>query len=70
MRSRAWTRSVEWLAAAAEEPRTCKRQWDHEPGTSLLEAGRYWSVLSAPGPLGLLTLDLVWSEGRGRPGPR
>lgn len=55
-----WMRGVEWLAAAATDPRLCKREWDQGEGIALLEAGRYWDVLSVPDRLGLLTLDLLW----------
>lgn len=64
-----WTRSVEWLAAAATNPRACKRQWDHGSGSVLLEAGRYWDVLSVPEQLGLLALDILWSDPLQVPGP-
>ncbi|MEV6015831.1 MULTISPECIES: hypothetical protein [unclassified Streptomyces] len=64
-----WTRSVEWLAAAATNPRACKRQWDQGTGGVLLEAGRYWDVLSVPEQLGLLALDILWSEPLRVPGP-
>src|SRR5690242_19422081 len=63
------TRSVEWLAAAATNPRACKRQWDQGSGSVLLEAGRYWDVLSAPEQLGLLALDILWSDPLQVPGP-
>ncbi|MGW1065278.1 hypothetical protein ACWD4F_12290 [Streptomyces aureus] len=64
-----WTRSVEWLAAAATNPRACKRQWDQGSGSVLLEAGRYWDVLSVPEQLGLLALDILWSDPLQVPGP-
>ncbi|MDQ0988967.1 hypothetical protein [Streptomyces sp. V3I7] len=64
-----WMRSVEWLAAAASDPRACKWEWDHGIGVSLLEAGRYWDVLSVPDELGLLTLDLLWRPSLPAPGP-
>ncbi len=57
-----WKQAVEWLAAAALDPQECKRQWDHGEGTALLAAGRYWDVLSVPDRLGLLALDLLWSD--------
>jgi hypothetical protein len=41
-----WTRGVEWLAAAAADPRSCKWEWDHGEGVALLEVGRFWDVLS------------------------
>ncbi|MFG2881966.1 hypothetical protein ACGFYV_06505 [Streptomyces sp. NPDC048297] len=64
-----WMRGVEWLAAAAADPRTCKWEWDHGEGVALLEAGRFWDVLSVPEPLGLLALDLLWRPAPGAPGP-
>ncbi|MER6530437.1 hypothetical protein [Streptomyces sp. NPDC001508] len=64
-----WMRGVEWLAAASCDPRTCKREWDQGDGIALLEAGRYWDVLSVPDELGLLTLDLLWSPSLPLPGP-
>ncbi|KAB1990590.1 hypothetical protein [Streptomyces triticiradicis] len=64
-----WARSVEWLAAAATNPRACKRQWDQGSGSVLLEAGRYWDVLSVPERLGLLALDILWSDPLQVPGP-
>ncbi|MFE9623778.1 hypothetical protein [Streptomyces sp. NPDC006527] len=64
-----WGRGVEWLAAAAKDPRVCKRNWDQGSGIVLLEAGRYWDVLSVPDRLGLLTLDLLWQPSLPVPGP-
>lgn len=64
-----WTQGVEWLAAAAPDPRACKREWDHGDGVSLLEAGRFWDLLSVPERLGLLTLDLLWQPALPVPGP-
>lgn len=65
----AWMRSVEWLAAASSDPRACKRQWDSGTGTALLEAGRYWNVLSVPDSLGLLALNVLWEDPLHTPGP-
>ncbi|MGX1916169.1 hypothetical protein ACWIID_46500 [Streptomyces phaeochromogenes] len=65
----AWMRSVEWLAAAAADPRACKRQWEHGTGFVLLEAGRYWNVLSVPEELGLSALDMLWHDPLRVPGP-
>ncbi|MGV9941575.1 hypothetical protein [Streptomyces sp. NPDC003401] len=62
-------RGVEWLAAASTDPRNCKREWDQGHGIALLEAGRYWDVLSVPERLGLLTLDLLWQPSLPVPGP-
>lgn len=56
--------AVEWLAAAAADPRSCLRQWDQGADAVLLEAGRVWDVLSVPERLGLGALDLL---GRLRP---
>ncbi|MFE0515065.1 hypothetical protein [Streptomyces sp. NPDC058964] len=64
-----WMRGVEWLAAAAADPRACKWEWDHGDGIALLEAGRFWDVLSVPDRLGLLTLDLLWRPSLPVPGP-
>lgn len=64
-----WTQGVEWLAAAASDPRTCKRQWDQGSGVALLAAGRFWDVLSVPDELGLLALDLLWRPSLPTPGP-
>ncbi|WP_031481533.1 hypothetical protein [Streptomyces bicolor] len=51
--------AVEWLAAAATDPRSCKRQWDQGADAVLLEAGRLWDVLSVPEHLGLGALHLL-----------
>ncbi|UXY25735.1 hypothetical protein [Streptomyces sp. HUAS TT20] len=64
-----WMQGVEWLAAAAANPRACKWEWDHGEGVALLEAGRFWDVLSVPDRLGLLTLDLLWRPSLPVPGP-
>ncbi|MGW1723596.1 hypothetical protein ACWCQK_11785 [Streptomyces sp. NPDC002306] len=64
-----WGHGVEWLAAAALDPRACKRAWDQGEGIALLAAGRFWDVLSVPDRLGLLTLDLLWQPGLPVPGP-
>ncbi|MET9565124.1 hypothetical protein [Streptomyces tauricus] len=62
-------RSVEWLAAAAADPRTCKWEWEHRCGFVLLEAGRLWNVLSVPEELGLCALDVLWRDPLRVPGP-
>lgn len=49
--------ATEWLAAAATDPRDCKRQWHGESGVAVLACGRYWDVLSVPEDLGVLALD-------------
>ncbi|MEV5431749.1 hypothetical protein [Streptomyces sp. NPDC052701] len=61
--------AVEWLAAAATDPQECKRAWDHGTGTVLLEAGRFWDVLTVPDRLGLLALDLLRRDPLDVPGP-
>lgn len=63
-------RAVEWLAAAAFDPRECKRAWEHgENGTVLLAAGRFWDVLILPEDLGLLALDILLCIPQCEPGP-
>ncbi|MGW3988812.1 hypothetical protein [Streptomyces sp. NPDC004830] len=69
MRSVMGKQAVEWLAAAATDPQACKREWDHGSGTVLVEAGRYWDVLSVPDRLGLLALDILWRDPPNLPGP-
>ncbi|MER6333347.1 hypothetical protein ABT298_29285 [Streptomyces sp. NPDC001034] len=64
-----WMRGVEWLAASAADPRACKWEWDHGEGIALLEAGRFWDMLSVPERLGMLTLDLLWRPVLPVPGP-
>lgn len=64
-----WKQGIEWLAAAAVDPRECKRVWDQGSGTALLQAGRFWDVLSVPDRLGLLALDLLWRDPARLPGP-
>ncbi|KAB1149276.1 hypothetical protein F7R91_05835 [Streptomyces luteolifulvus] len=51
--------AVEWLAAAATDPRSCKRQWHGESGIAVLACGRFWDVLSVPEDLGRQTLDAL-----------
>lgn len=51
--------AVEWLAAAAADPLSCKRQWDRGADAVLLEAGRLWDVLTVPEHLGLSVLELL-----------
>jgi len=69
MRNATWKQGIEWLAAAATDPRACKREWDQGTGTALLQAGRFWDVLSVPERLGLVALDVLWHAQRGVPGP-
>jgi hypothetical protein len=64
-----WTYGVEWLAAAAPDPRACAHAWRQGQGIALLEAGRLWDVVSVPERLGLLTLDLLWRPSLPVPGP-
>ncbi|MGC9535988.1 hypothetical protein [Streptomyces sp. UG1] len=55
-----WTRSMEWLAAASEDPGACKQEWQNgSTGIALLEAGRFWDVLIVPEELGLRVADLL-----------
>ncbi|MET9528907.1 hypothetical protein [Streptomyces coeruleorubidus] len=69
MQSVMWKQAVEWLAASARDPQECKREWDYGTGTALVEAGRYWDVLSVPDRLGLLALDCLWRDPLKVPGP-
>ncbi|MET7732043.1 hypothetical protein ABZT02_11825 [Streptomyces sp. NPDC005402] len=61
--------AVEWLAAAATDPRACKRAWQSDSGTAVLAAGRFWDVLSVPEELGLFALDVLLRSPRHEPGP-
>lgn len=61
--------AVEWLAAAAADPRSCKRQWDEGADAVLLEAGQLWDVLSVPEHLGLGALALLGRARRRTSGP-
>nr|WP_280886241.1 hypothetical protein [Streptomyces sp. LBL] len=56
---RAPKQATEWLAAAATNPRDCKRQWRGESGIAVLACGRFWDVLSMSEELGLLALDTL-----------
>jgi hypothetical protein len=38
-------------------------------GITLLEAGRYWTVLSVPESVGLLALNVLWEDPLHTPGP-
>ncbi|WP_324787275.1 hypothetical protein [Streptomyces sp. H51] len=51
--------AMEWLAAAANDPRECKRQWHGESGVAVLGCGRFWDVLSVPDELALPALDAL-----------
>ena len=62
--------AVEWLAAAAVDPRACKQEWEHGASSAaLLPAGRFWDVLSVPEELGLLALDALLRLPLPMPGP-
>ncbi|CAL9637070.1 hypothetical protein [Streptomyces sp. enrichment culture] len=51
--------AVEWLSAAARDPRECKRQWRSGAGVAVLACGRFWDVLSVPEALGVPALDAL-----------
>lgn len=59
----------EWLAAAASDPRQCKRQWHRQEGTAVLACGRFWDVLTVPEDLGLLAVDILLRTPQQEPGP-
>lgn len=62
--------AVEWLAAAAVDPRACVWEWERsESGTALLPAGRLWDVLIVPRELGLDALDVMLRMSGHRTGP-
>ncbi|WP_331723323.1 hypothetical protein [Streptomyces sp. NBC_00105] len=65
-----WTKAMEWLAAAAEDPqayeRDCRRGG---AGIHLLAAGRLWDVLIVPACLGLRAADMLDDLPRVGPGP-
>ncbi|MFE9441151.1 bifunctional DNA primase/polymerase [Streptomyces sp. NPDC006602] len=52
-------KAMEWLAAAATDPRACKRQWRGGTGIAVLACGRLWDVLSVPEELGMPVLDTL-----------
>ncbi|MFI9756672.1 hypothetical protein ACIHFB_01890 [Streptomyces sp. NPDC051963] len=65
-----WTRSMEWLAAASEDPRACKEEWQNgSTGVTLLAAGRFWDVLVVPEDLGLRVAELLEELPLLNPGP-
>ncbi|MDQ0955960.1 hypothetical protein QFZ24_009969 [Streptomyces phaeochromogenes] len=67
-----WMRSsaTEWLAAASEDPRGCKREWRLGiRGVALLPAGRLWDVVIVPEKLGLCVADILDDLPLLRPGP-
>ncbi|MFF3328622.1 hypothetical protein ACFYWX_03520 [Streptomyces sp. NPDC002888] len=51
--------AMEWLAAAATDPRACKQQWHGESGIAVLACGRFWDVLSVPEEMGMPALDAL-----------
>ena len=54
------TDAAEWLAAAAQDPQTCKNDWRHgSTSVHLLAAGRFWDVLIIPTCLGLRAADIL-----------
>ena len=58
-----------WLSAAAADPEACRWEWERSPiGIVLLPAGRFWDVLTVPGDLGRLTVDVMVGLDM-RPGP-
>lgn len=65
-----WTKAMEWLAAAADDPqayeRDCRRGGT---GIHLLAAGRLWDVLIVPACLGLRAADMLDDLPRVGPGP-
>ncbi|MFD7455922.1 MULTISPECIES: hypothetical protein [unclassified Streptomyces] len=65
-----WTRALDWLAAAAKDPRACRDDWQHGvTGIHLLAAGRQWDVLTVPERLGLYAADLLEALPGVAPGP-
>ncbi|MFG3550064.1 hypothetical protein [Streptomyces sp. NPDC047725] len=61
--------AVAWLASAAPDPESCRREWERSPhGVVLLPAGRSWDVLFLPSRLGRPTLDVLCRV-LDRPGP-
>lgn len=61
--------AMEWLAAAATDPRSCLRQWHGETGVSMLACGRFWDVLSVPEHVGVPALDALLGSSAPAPGP-
>lgn len=65
-----WTKSMEWLAAASEDPRACKDEWQNGyTGIALLAAGRFWDVLVVPEELGLRVAGILDDLPLVQPGP-
>ncbi|MEV6409522.1 hypothetical protein AB0M58_42575 [Streptomyces bobili] len=60
----------EWLAAASEDPRACKREWRFGlTGIALLPAGRLWDVVIVAEELGRGVADVLEDLPWLRPGP-
>ncbi|WP_244205189.1 hypothetical protein [Streptomyces bobili] len=60
----------EWLAAASEDPRACKREWRFGlMGIALLPAGRLWDVVIVAEELGRGVADVLEDLPLLRPGP-
>ncbi|GGW84505.1 hypothetical protein [Streptomyces galilaeus] len=60
----------EWLAAASEDPRACKREWRFGlTGIALLPAGRLWDVVIVAEELGRGVADVLEDLPLLRPGP-
>ncbi|MGV9625421.1 hypothetical protein [Streptomyces sp. NPDC003487] len=65
-----WKKAIEWLAAAARDPRVCKNDWQYgTTGAHLLAAGRFWDVLLVPACLGLRAADILAGLPDHEPGP-
>jgi len=65
-----WTDATEWLAAAAQDPQICKRDWEHgSDSVHLLPTGRLWDVLIVPTCLGLRAADLLGEISDVKTGP-
>jgi hypothetical protein len=61
---------MEWLAAAAEDPRACKEEWQNgHTGIALLAVGRLWDVLVVPEELGLRVAGILDELPLIQPGP-
>ncbi|WP_225822402.1 hypothetical protein [Streptomyces naphthomycinicus] len=65
-----WQGALEWLAAAAKDPRACRDDWMHGvTGVHLLATGRLWDVLTVPERLGLYTAELLHTVSVAERGP-
>ncbi|MYU22404.1 hypothetical protein [Streptomyces sp. SID8352] len=61
--------ALAWLASAAPDPESCRREWERNPlGVALLPAGHRWDVLILPSRLGHPTLDVL-TRVLDQPGP-